>query len=83
MERRVSASVARERFADLLDAAEAGHPVFIERRGVRYTLTKVTARKARTQQGLVVAADTAIVDGHWTWDWGKDGLAFVGQQKKP
>jgi len=77
MSKRVPASIARERFADLLDAAEAGQPVIIERRGVRYSLAKVTeGRPPRRRRALVTAVDAAVADGQWTWDWGRDGLTF-------
>ena len=83
MPKRYTASVARERLADLLDAAEAGEPVVIERRGVRYTLAKAGATQpARVRRALVVAADPAVVDGQWSWAWDEGGLSFAGSNTR-
>jgi PIN domain nuclease of toxin-antitoxin system len=44
--KRYSVVQLRGRLADVLDEAEAGHPVVIERRGVRYVLQVEPASKA-------------------------------------
>jgi antitoxin (DNA-binding transcriptional repressor) of toxin-antitoxin stability system len=78
-----SASIARQRLSDLLDAAEAGQPVVIERRGVRYTLAKATPGKPpRTRRRLVASADPAVAAGQWTWKWDESGLSFTSMRKR-
>jgi antitoxin (DNA-binding transcriptional repressor) of toxin-antitoxin stability system len=76
--KRYGVSVARERLADILDAADAGEPVIIERRGVEYTIAArkpgVPSRRAR--RSLIVSADPAIMKGQWTWTWKPGGLAL-------
>jgi len=67
--------MVRERFAEALDNADRGEPVFIERRGVIYELTVRKApnrRKKATRQ--IDVLDDAIVEGNWTWDWEKGDL---------
>ena len=81
MSKRVPVSIARERFADLLDAADAGQPVIIERRGVRYTLAKVAEGKPRRRRALIASADAAVVNGDWTWDWQPEGLSFSRREE--
>lgn len=76
--RRYSAAQARQRFSEVLDAAERGQPVVIERRGVRFV---VEARRANRGQrahrkSLIEYLDPAVAAGEWTWTWQADGLAF-------
>lgn len=76
--KRYGASIARERLADILDAADAGERVIIERRGVEYT---IAARKPRggartARRSLIASADPAIMKGQWTWTWKAGGLAL-------
>ena len=82
--KRYGVSVARERLADILDAAEAGEDVVIERRGVEYT---VSARKGRRRAGaprrsLIASVDPALVRGEWTWTWKAGGLELSTTGRK-
>ena len=74
---------ARKRFADLLDAAERGERVVIERRGVQFDLE--VRRKAvapARRPSLVEAMDPAVEQGQWTWRADGDGLAFQARAKR-
>jgi len=69
---------ARARFGDLLDQAEQGVPIVIERRGVRFTLAaeRPEARKSVAQTPFFDAVDPAVLRGEWTWTAGQAGLQF-------
>ena len=81
--KRYTSSQVRERFADILDAAERGEEVIIERRGVRYVLRAESARRTRTRRGsLITYMDPAVAAGQWTWELGPNGLEFVDTRRK-
>jgi antitoxin (DNA-binding transcriptional repressor) of toxin-antitoxin stability system len=71
-----SVSMVRERLAEALDDAQAGHPVFIERRGVIYRISvEPRTRMPRSRKRSIEVLDPAIERGSWTWAWtagGKD-----------
>jgi antitoxin (DNA-binding transcriptional repressor) of toxin-antitoxin stability system len=69
---------ARARFGDLLDQAEQGVPIVIERRGVRFTLAaeRAEGRKPVAQARFFDAVDPAILSGEWTWTAERSGLRF-------
>ena len=72
-----SVSLARARLADLLDAAENGERVFIERRGIRHAITvaepaaKWTGRRPRLE-----IVDEDVESGAWSWTWQSNGVRF-------
>jgi hypothetical protein len=74
--KKYSVSMVRERFAEALDGADRGEPVFIERRGVTYELTvrKATSRQKKKAPPQIEILDRALVDGNWTWEWEKGDL---------
>jgi antitoxin (DNA-binding transcriptional repressor) of toxin-antitoxin stability system len=81
--RRYPVSVARERLADILDAADAGQRVVIERRGVRYIIEAEKRRRPATPPrppALIKVLDESLRSGEWTWRWRDDGLAFAPQR---
>jgi hypothetical protein len=84
--KRYPVAVLRERLAEALDAAYHGVPVVIERKGVRYRLTREPAPKKTkpARQPLFELVDPAVMAGDWTWDWSPDaGMTFVpGKPKK-
>jgi antitoxin (DNA-binding transcriptional repressor) of toxin-antitoxin stability system len=82
--KRYTSSQVRERFADILDAAERGEEVIIERRGVRYVLRAESARTGRTRRrrSLIAYMDPAVAAGQWTWEPGAGGLKFVDSRRK-
>src|SRR5258708_3270619 len=76
--KRLSAAAARQRFSDLLDAAERGEGIVIERRGVQFELvTRKPARHKARRRSLIEWVDPAVDAGQWTWQAGPDGLEFA------
>ena len=69
---------ARAKFSHLLDEADQGETVIIERHGVQYTLksqpaqTKPHPAKNRYFEWV----DPAVMSGQWTWTLTKKGLRF-------
>lgn len=82
--KRYTVSVARERLADVLDAAESGERVIIERRGVRYQIQpEVKPRRSNLSFGpKITKVDAAVNAGQWTWKLGPDGLEFVPRRPR-
>ncbi len=82
---------ARARFGELLDEAEEGETVLIERHGVRFTLRAEDPSSKRTRHVSTIKwAHPAVVAGQWTWEWGPKGLEFKdtrpsqsGKRRKP
>ena len=75
---------ARARFGEILDEAERGVPVFIERRGVRFKVSAEIAAPAEkaTPPDLLGYVDPAVRSGNWTWKLGPRGLAFVARRPR-
>jgi hypothetical protein len=81
--KRYTSSQVRERLADVLDAAERGEEVVIERRGVRYFIRAERSKPAaRARKPLVDVLDPAVGAGEWTWTWKADGLAFSSKRRR-
>ena len=82
--KRYPVAVLRERLAEALDAAYHGVPVVIERKGVRYRLTRetVAARTKSARAPLFEIVDPAVMGGDWAWDWSPSGMAFVPGKKR-
>ena len=73
---------ARARFGEMLDQAEKGAPVVIERRGVRFRLTAEPARAvAKSRTALFDYIDAGVLSGQWTWTSRANGLAFAARRK--
>lgn len=74
---------ARARFGELLDEAEKGEPVVIERRGVRFRVIAEPAPKtAGPRAALFDFVDAGVLAGQWTWTAGPAGLAFAARRKR-
>lgn len=79
--------MVRERLAEALDEAQAGHPVFIERRGVTYRIS-VEAPGAKTREShprSIEILDAAIERGAWVWEWNPragSGLRLRARKRK-
>jgi antitoxin (DNA-binding transcriptional repressor) of toxin-antitoxin stability system len=72
-----SVAMVRERLAEALDDAQAGRPVFIERRGVIYRISvEPAAKRARPAKKAIEVLDPAIEKGTWSWDWSPRGQAL-------
>jgi len=84
MMKRYSVAEARQRFAALLDAAEHGDDVVIERRGVRFELKVRRASRRKTpSHSIIEYVDPAVEAGQWNWQQsGDEGLAFSGSEKR-
>ena len=81
--KRYTSSQVRERLSDVLDAAERGEPVIIERRGVRYAIrAEGRTPPARRRRPLVDIVDPAVADGEWTWTWRSRGLTFTPRRRR-
>jgi antitoxin (DNA-binding transcriptional repressor) of toxin-antitoxin stability system len=77
MNKRYTVVQARERLSTVLDEAEQGAPVIIERRGVRYQVSVVAAsRRRRKSAPRIQVLDPAVDEGQWSWTTGADGLSF-------
>jgi prevent-host-death family protein len=77
--KRYTVAQARQQFAELLDAAEQGRPVVIERRGVRFVVAtqRTKRRRAASRPSIIESVDPAIASGEWTWTSGAAGVSFT------
>jgi hypothetical protein len=74
---------ARARFGELLDQAEQGTPVIIERRGVRFRLAADAGPgPAAPAPSPFEYVDAAVLGGQWTWKAGPTGLRFGRRRRK-
>lgn len=76
--KRYTTAQARQRFAKVLDAAELGQPVVIERRGIRFVVEAQRERRRRSgrRKSIIEHVDRAVASGEWTWTWQAMGLRF-------
>ena len=65
---------ARARFGDLLDQAEQGDAVVIERHGVRFVLKAEASQQPAPAGKFFEWMDPALESGSWTWDLTKSGV---------
>ena len=73
---------ARAQFGDILDLAEAGDPVVIERRGVRFRVVvdAAPATAAPAAAGFAFV-DDAVLGGEWSWQPARHGVRFKARRK--
>ena len=74
--KRYSVAQVRERLADVLNEAEQGVPIVIERRGVRYVLKVERPRRTRKSRSAIEVLDPAVASGAWQWTLTAGGLRF-------
>lgn len=74
--KRYTAAEARQHLSSVLDAAESGEPVIIERRGVRFAVRTEAKAASRRRAPVVEWMDAVVESGQWTWDWTSNGLAL-------
>jgi hypothetical protein len=67
---------ARARFGDLLDQAEQGDAVVIERHGVRFLLKAEAGQQPAPPGKFFEWLDPALESGEWNWDLTKSGVKF-------
>lgn len=80
--KRYTAAQARQNLSAVLDAAEAGESVVIERRGVRFAVRSQKKAGTRRRAPVVTWLDPAIESGSWTWDWDAGGLRFSKRRSR-
>ncbi|HXG21916.1 MAG TPA: type II toxin-antitoxin system prevent-host-death family antitoxin [Methylomirabilota bacterium] len=80
--KRYTAAAARQQFSHVLDEAERGEAVIIERRGVRFRVqTEDPAMPKHAPAPVIEFIDPAVAAGQWTWRWGPKGLRFVATKR--
>ena len=80
---RYTVSQARERLADVLDEAERGGAVVIERRDVQYVIRATHApRRQPSRRSVIETLDPAVEGGQWQWDWTAKGVRFGGGRRR-
>ena len=81
--KRYTATVARERLSEALDHVDRGVPVIIERKGVRYRISREGRKQTKrtSRKPTIHVVDAAVADGRWTWDWRPDGLKFQPRRR--
>lgn len=73
--KRYSTAKARAELSTLLDAAEDGEVIVIERRGVRFSLRSEGEKKPRRKRrSRIEHVDPLILEGEWTWSMGAGGV---------
>jgi hypothetical protein len=83
--KRYTATVARERLSEALDEVDRGVPVIIERKGVRYRISRDTPKTRtglRSRKPIIEIVDAAVAGGEWTWDWRPGGLRFRSKRRR-
>jgi antitoxin (DNA-binding transcriptional repressor) of toxin-antitoxin stability system len=83
--KRYTSSEARQNLAAVLDAAERGEPVIIERGQVRFVLRAERTDAAparRRRRPLLEIVDPAVAEGAWTWKWDPSGLTFASRRPR-
>jgi hypothetical protein len=83
MAKRFLVAEARARFGEILDEADQGDTVIIERRGVQYLLQRDTReRKAAAPRSVFTWVDPAVMSGEWTWTPTAKGLRFTPRRPR-
>jgi antitoxin (DNA-binding transcriptional repressor) of toxin-antitoxin stability system len=80
--KRYTAGQARAQLAHVLNAAERGEAVVIERRGVRFIVQADRPRRRVVGRSVIEFADPAVIEGEWTWTSGRQGLRFSRRGRK-
>ncbi len=74
---------ARARFGEILDEAEKGSDVIIERHGVRFRVVAEPAdAPQRSGARLFDYVDPAVASGSWAWKPGPAGLRFAPRRRR-
>lgn len=80
---RMKVAEARARFGEILDKAEKGTPVVIERRGVDFRLIAERQRQpSASKTALFDFVDPAVMTGQWSWKAGAKGVTFAPRRKR-
>ena len=74
---------ARARFGEILDEAEKGATVIIERRDVRFRLVAEPQQSsAVSKAALFDFVDPTVMTGQWTWKASSKGVTFAPRRKR-
>lgn len=76
---RYTATDARRQLFDLLDAAEQGQEVILERRGKRFRLI-LEPKKIQNHENPILFMDEILESGEWTWS--SDNQGQLGFKEK-
>ena len=80
---RVKATEARQEFFRLLDAAEKGETVIVERKGARFRLSLIEAGPEPASTSPVQVNDPDVLSGNWSWVGAPDGqLQFRARRSR-
>jgi hypothetical protein len=75
--KRFTVSKARARLAEVLDEAERGGAVLIERGDVQYEVrVKRRPRGRVSPRSIIETLDPAVASGAWDWQWTAGGVRF-------
>jgi len=66
---------ARARFGDVLDQAEQGDELFIERNGLRFRVRVERSAPARDAGSPCTAVDATVRNDQWSWTQGRRDAA--------
>ena len=84
--RRYSVAQARQHLAEVLDSAEAGEDIVIQRRGTSFVVKQLDggpAKRSHRRAPLFEILDSAVEAGDWCWMQTPQGsLAFVAGAKR-
>jgi antitoxin (DNA-binding transcriptional repressor) of toxin-antitoxin stability system len=82
--KRYSVAEARQHLADVLDLAEEGEDVTIERRGVRFVVKAEPNAQRRPVRRVrrIELIDPDVEAGSWTWTWTAGGVSFATRRKR-
>ncbi len=82
--KRYSVAHVRERLADVLDEADAGGTIVIERRGVRYVLRlqeNEPLKRTNRARPAIETLDPSVAAGQWQWTMSAKGVRFSGRRR--
>jgi hypothetical protein len=79
---RVTATAARRNLFHLLDAAEKGEEVILERRGTRFRLSLEPPSREAIPSSPLIIEDPDVLAGDWSWRADSKGeLAFEPRRR--
>jgi hypothetical protein len=81
--KKYSVAMVRERLSEALDYAHSGEPVFIQRKGVTYRLSREPSKRTpkKAPKPKLEILDPSITDGQWTWDWSGGGVEYRARKR--
>jgi antitoxin (DNA-binding transcriptional repressor) of toxin-antitoxin stability system len=72
--KRYTVSETREQFADVLNEADRGGGVIVERGEAQYVITPRRKSRVRAPSPMFEILEPAVADGQWTWTLTPEGL---------